>query len=165
MFNPLAPWTGKALEGFLREGKRYFVRQRFDRAKNVLDQDTKVCLLLSHYESYPQAKEHFDALQDDMHRFLYDAEIPEHLHRLQKAAEPPEGYKVFTNTFMPDWERHITRRIRQKIMAYIDGKGWKPVRNETVLIDFYPHFGEVMLTLRFREQKLSIKLAEIENLR
>ena len=165
MFNPPAPWTEKALNGFLREGKRYFVRQRFERAKSPFDESAAVCFLFSHYESYRQAREHFDALQDDPYRFLYDSEVVEHLERLQKAATHPGPYKVFTNTFMPDWERHITKRMRQQIMAFIEGKGWKPVRNESVLIDFYPHFGEVMLTLRFREQKLSIKLEEIENLR
>ena len=64
---------------------------------------------------------------------------------------------------MPDWERHITNRMKQKIRAFIAGKGWKPDGNG-VLIDFYPHFGEVMITLRFRDQKLSVKLEEVETM-
>ena len=64
---------------------------------------------------------------------------------------------------MPDWERHITNRMKQEIRAFIKDKGWKP-DGEGVKIDFYPHFGEVMITLRFREQKLSVKLEEVETM-
>jgi len=162
MFNPLAPWTEKALDGFIREGKKYFVRQTFHRAKHPFDKDVKGCFLLCHYDSYALAKEHYDALKDDAYRFLYQWDRDDHQHKLQRAASRPAGYKIYSNTFMPDWERHVTKQLKQKIRAFIKEKGWNPAREEGVQIDFYPHFGEVMITLRFREQKLSVKLEEIE---
>jgi hypothetical protein len=103
-----------------------------------------------------------DALADDPHRFLYDWQEPAHREKLTVAASRPTGYEIYSNTFMPDWERHITNRLKQKIRAFIQGNGWKPGGEDGVLIDFYPHFGEVMVTLRFRDQKLSVKLEEIE---
>jgi hypothetical protein len=163
MFNPLAIWTEDALNGFVREGKRFFVRQSFDRARNPFDENIKACFLFCHYETFSPAKEHYDALADDPNRFLYDWEDEEHRTKLLVAAEQPPGYRIYTNTFMPDWERHVTRKLKQKVRGYIEKNGWKPSREDGVLIDFYPHFGEVMITVRFREQKLSVKLAEIEN--
>ena len=163
MFNPLAPWTEKALDGFIREGKKYFVRQTFNRAMHPFDEDIKRCFLLCHYDLYAHAKEHYDALKDDPARFLYEWDNEDDQQKLKIAAAQPHGYKIFSNTFMPDWERHITNRMKQKIRAFIAGKGWKPDGNG-VLIDFYPHFGEVMITLRFRDQKLSVKLEEVETM-
>ena len=162
MFNPLAIWTEKALDGFVREGKRYFVRQRFDRARSPFAGEEKRCFLFCHYQVYTQAREHYDALMDDPDRFLYDWEVELHRQKLLLAASQPAGYEIYTNTFMPDWERHITSRLKQKIRGFIQTHGWKPGREDGVLIDFYPHFGEVMVTLRFRDQKLSVKLEEIE---
>jgi hypothetical protein len=162
MFNPLAIWTEKALEGFVGEGKRYFVRQSFERARKSFGDEDKSYFLFCHYQVYSQAREHFDALFDDPFRFLYDWEIEDHRQRLLLAANQPPGYEIYSNTFMPDWERHITSRLKQKIKAFIQSHGWKPGREDGVLIDFYPHFGEVMVTLRFRKQKLSVKLEEIE---
>jgi hypothetical protein len=162
MFNPLAIWTEKALEGFVREGKRYFVRQSFDRAKSPFGNVKNAYFLFCHYQVYTQAREHFDALTGDPFRFLYDWEMENHRKKLLVAASQPAGYEIYSNTFMPDWERHITNRLKQKLRAFIQSHGWKPGREDGVLIDFYPHFGEVMVSLRFREQKLSVKLEEIE---
>lgn len=162
MFNPLASWTEEALNGFIQEGKKYFVRQTFNRARHPFDEGIKGYFLFCHYESYAQAKEHYDALVGDPNRFLYDWDNEEHREKLKIAARQPRGYRIYSNTFMPDWERHITDRMKKKVKAFIDKRGWKPKREETVQIDFYPHFGEVMITLRFREQKLSVKLEEIE---
>lgn len=163
MFNPLAPWTERALKGFIEQGKRFFVRQNFPRGRNPFDEGIRGCFLICHYEVFSQAREHYDALRNDPARFLYDWENAEHRRRLLFAAAQPDGYRIFTNTFLPEWERHITERLKKKIRAYIQKRGWSPAREDGVLIDFYPHFGEVMISLRFREQKLSVKLEEIEH--
>lgn len=162
MFNPLAPWTEKALNGIIQEGHRYFVRQTFNRAKDPLDPDVKGCYLLCHYKEEAAAKEHFDALKNDPNRFLYDWEDEGHRKKLMIAAGMPPGYRIFTNTFMPDWERHLTRRIKQNIRNYIQRKGWNPRGEETVMIAFYPHFGEVMIILKFRGQEVRVNFEEIE---
>jgi hypothetical protein len=108
MFNPLEPWNEAALEGFIKAGMRYFVRQCFDRAKGPFDENIKGYFLFCHYKNYAPAKEHYDAIKDDPSRFLYDWEEPEHREKLSIAASRPPGYKLYTNTFMPKWEQHLT---------------------------------------------------------
>jgi hypothetical protein len=164
MFNPLAPWNEAALEGFIKAGMRYFVRQTFNRAKNPFDENIKGYFLFCHYQDYAPAKEHFDAITDDPNRFLYDWEEPEHRAKLQIAASHSPGYKLYTNTFMPKWEQHLTPRIKQKIRAYMTLKGWKPRREEGVQVSFFPHFGEVMINLKFGRQQLRVKFEDIEKL-
>ena len=164
MFNPLAPFTEQALMGMTKEGHRYFVRQTFPRGLDYFEEGIKGSFLFCHYQEYPPAKEHFDALADDPHRFLYDWEDEEHRKKLVLAAGKPKGYKIFTNTFLLDWELHVTVRLKQKITSYIKSLGWKPAREDPVIPVFYPHFGEVMVSLKFRRQEVRVKFEEIEKL-
>lgn len=164
MFNPLAPFDEPSLEGMVREGNRYFVRQTFMRAHDHFDEGIKGYFLFCHYENYFMAKEHYDALAHDQNRYLYDWERTEDQEKLRIAAAHPIGYKIYTNTFKPDWEKHVTNRLRQKIRAYIQMLGWKPKRGEGVEPQFYPHFGEVYVRLRLGNREVRVKFEEIEKL-
>ena len=159
----MAPFDKKALAGFLKEGHRFFVRQSFNRARDPFDEGTRAWLLICHYRDEGPAREHYEALKDP-YRFLYDWENEAHRRRLEQAASGPPGYRIYTNTFMPDWERHITKRIQQKIGAWLKAKGWSPDRNDPVQTYFYPHFGEVMIGIKFRRQELRVKFEEIEKI-
>ncbi|HEX2606777.1 MAG TPA: hypothetical protein VHK91_05335 [Flavisolibacter sp.] len=165
MFNPLAPFQLPVLQAMIAEGHRYFVRQTFLRSHDPFDQKTRGSFLFCHYKDYPKAKEHFDVLADDPLRFLYAWDDPDHQVRLQFAASAPEGYKLYSNTFLPDWEHHLTDRLKEQIRRYIQRLGWKPGKNDAIIPAFYPYFGEVYVALRFRKQEVRIKFEEIENLR
>ena len=164
MFNFLAPFDEKNLDGFIKEGNRYFVRQTFNKAKDPFDIETRGHFLFCHYKEYAQAKEHFDVLMDDPNRYLYDWEDSEHREKLKVAASKPRGYKLFTNTFIPDWERHITDKFKSKVKAYIQSLGWKPGRNDSVKFDFFPRFGEPHISLRFKNREVHVTFDDIENL-
>ena len=146
------------------EGHRYFVRQTFNRARDHFDEGIKGYFLFCHYKEYLPAKEHYEALVQDTHRFLYDWENEEHRKKLTIAAGQPPGYKLYSNTFINGWERLLTNRIKQKIRTYIQRQGWIPKSSETVSTRFYPHFGEVMIALRFRQKELSVTFEEIEKM-
>lgn len=163
MFNLLAKFDNRALNGLLKQGHRYFVRQTFNQAREAFDNTTKALFLICHYKDGAKAKEHFDVLTDDPNRFLYSWDAPEHQERLKVDADGPEGYKIFSNTFIEDWENHITDRFRSKIRAYIDELGWKPSRNDVVKFDFFPRFGEPFATLRFKKQAVEVSFEEIDS--
>jgi hypothetical protein len=161
-FNPLARLDERALEGMVRDGHRYFVRQTFNRGIDGFDTNVKGCFLFCHYKDLPKAKEHYDVLDGDPNRFLYDWENEAHRKKLRIAAAGPEGYKIYTNTLVPDWEKYMTDRVKQKIRAYIMKLGWKPTREEAVTPVLYPHFGEICVSLRFRKQEVRVTFEEIE---
>lgn len=164
MFNPLAPFDEAALEGFLKAGNRYFVRQSFPRARDHFDEGIRGYFLFCHYENYFLAKEHFDALPHDPYRYLYDWETETDRNKLLIAARKPEGFRIYTNTFMPDWERHLTSRLHQKIRGYVNRLGWKPKKGEAIQPQFYPHFGEVYVRLAFGSREVRVKFEEIEKI-
>lgn len=164
MFNPLAPLTTEALEALVKGGNRFFVRQSFARARQPFDEGIRGYFLFCHYENFFKAKEHLEVLSEDPYRRLYDWEDEEDRKRLLLAASGPPGYRIFTNTFAPDWERHLTDRIHQKIRAYVRQLGWKPARGESVQPQFYPHFGEVCVSLKLGSREVRVKFEEIEKI-
>jgi hypothetical protein len=164
MFNPLAPFSQQALDGFLKKGYKFFVRQTFNRGNTQFENNLKRCFLFCHYDNYFSAKEHFDALSTDVCRYLYNWNNVEDREKLKIAASQPEGYKIYTNTFSPDWENHVTDRIKVKIRAYVQKLGWKPAREEAIHPVFYPHFGEVYVSLKYRGREVRVKFEEIEKI-
>jgi hypothetical protein len=164
MFNPLAIFSPEALDGFVEKGMRFFVRQDFPRGRRPLEERIKGSFLFSHYENYFRAKEHFDVLAEDPFRFLYEWENPAHREKLRVAASQPEAYRIFANAFVPNWEDHLTDPLREKIRAYVNRLGWKPSRSEGIEPQFYPHFGEMHVCLKFRGREVRVNFAEIENL-
>ncbi len=162
MFNPLAILEERLLEALVQQDHRYFVRQTFERVRDPFDKGLKGCFLFCHYKDLSKAREHYDVLTADRNRFLYDWEDEVHRKRLKLAASGPAGYKIFSNTLVPDWEAHITRGTKEKIKAYIMRLGWKPTRDEAIIPVLYPHFGEICVSLRFRKQEVRVSFAEIE---
>lgn len=148
----------------VEQGHRYFVRQTFERARDPFDETTRGHFLFCHYQEWPKAKEHYDVLAGDPFRRLYDWGDPADRERLLVAAGGPAGYRVFSNTFLPEWEQHVTPRLRQKMKAYVARLGWKPARDEQVAPVFFPYFGEVYVSLKFRRQEVRVKLEEIEKM-
>src|SRR6476659_5972567 len=90
MFNPLALFDARALEGFVREGKTFFVRQSFPRGLDPFDDNLKGAFLICHYDNYFMAKEHYDALSEDPNRWLYSWEKMTDRGRLEIAASQPD---------------------------------------------------------------------------
>lgn len=161
MFNPLAIFTPEALQGLTDAGNRYFVRQSFARGMHK-HENIKWCFIMCHYENYYRAKEHYDVLVNDAYRYLYNWDDPADRKKLHIAASQPEGYRVFANLFQPGWEMQLTPRLKEKIRAYIRKLGWKITGKEGIEPQFYPHFGEVYVSLQHRGREVRVNFEEIE---
>src|SRR4051812_28229428 len=119
MFNPFVLLTPELLHAFVDAGKKYFVRQSFERAKDHFRQDLKVSFIFTHYAEIGQAQHHYGALPHDPYRFLYQWENPEDRLKLEKAAIQPQGYSVYAALFKTAWLKHVTPRMKEKAKAYL----------------------------------------------
>ena len=163
MFNPLCLFNAKILEAFVKAGKTHFVRQTYSRALALNDQHLKGCFLITHYADEGEAKQHYEAVQSDANRFLYDWSNERHRRRLHLAATQPPGYKIYASVVMPGWEKEAAQVLKEKVHAYITRKmKWHPSRLDAIDFDLYPHFGEVFVKMRFRKQEIKVSLAEVE---
>lgn len=164
MFNPFYPFTRQLLQAFVDKGKRYFVRQSFERGRSLADTGIKECFLITHYEALTTALDHYGAIAHDGRRFLYDWNREDHQQRLVTAASAPEGYRVFAAVLRPDYDKAVDRLFQKKLRLYIDRLGWQPKRDEGVTSNYELQFGELYIRLKYRGREAKIKFEEIENI-
>jgi hypothetical protein len=164
VFNPFAILTPPLLEAFVQSGKRFFVRQQFNRAHDHFHEEVKGYFIITHYAEKGHAEHHYGAISEDAFKFLYDWQDPDHQKKLCIASSQPKGYRIYSSVFNPDWQKHITNRLKQKLRNYVEGKsGWKPTVAETVGFDIYVNYGGLYARLKLRTQEVRVKLEEIEN--
>lgn len=164
MFNPFHPFTKELLEALAVSGKRFFVRQRFERARTAADQGIRGYFLVSHYELLTTAQDHFGAIAYDPYRFLYDWQDISHRDRLRRAAASIDEYRIFSPVFRPGWEKGITDRLKEKSRKYIDALGWTPKAGEMVNTNYEVQFGELFVRLSYKGREVKVKFEKIEKL-
>jgi hypothetical protein len=163
MFNPLYPFTKDVLETTVARGCYYFVRNNYPPAFDHFQDHIKGYFLFTHYNDLSKAEAHFNSITQDPYRKLYNWEVAADQEKLRIAANHPEGYKIFSAYFLPDYKKLVTANIKQKINQYIFRyTNWKPGRGETVHIDFFLQFGALYISLGFAGQQLKITFEEIE---
>lgn len=166
MLNPFALLTVPLLQAFVNSGKKYFIRQSFNRARDHFDEGMKGYFIISHYGEKGHAEHHLGAISEDRYRFMYDWENMDHRRKLLTAAAQPQGYRIYASVFNQDWEKYLTNPLKQKLRNYVESKlHWKPSVAETVGFDIYVNYGELYARLKLRNQEVRVKLAEIENYR
>lgn len=164
MFNPFVPFTKPLLDAFISKNKKFFIRQTYQRGMPLAEPTVKGAFLITHYDVEKEAIVHYDALNRDANRFFYEVDNPEHLEKLNIAATNPGPYRIFAGVAYPGWEECAKAVLMPKVKRYIDhGLKWKPSRDESVNLKLYAQFGEVYAQLNLRNQKIEVRLDEIEN--
>ena len=162
MHNPFVLLTTWLLESLIKAGNTFFVRQTYKRGKNQLDPLNKAAFLFTHYTDYSRAKTHYDTLDNDPNKFLYNINEAEHYEKLFVAAGQPEGFHIYSPLVQQPWKP--TPAIAAKIRNYINHKmNWTPARSDQVKVDLFVQFGELFITLKCGIHELKVPLADIEN--
>ena len=163
MYNPFPLFSEGLLRDQVAKGKRYFVRQTFARG---WDARLRAAFLL---RAYPEAEKeladrHIATLPRDIHVFLYDALLPEHLEKLQIAARQPFGYKVFYAAKKGvDWKPPPV--YKEKMRHYINRhhSDWRGSSGgEKIQVGLYEEFGELFLKFSFDGEEDTIPFDDIE---
>ena len=163
MFNPFCFFSQPLLDSFIKGGKTYFVRNVFPRAFDHFDDSVKHYFLFTHYDDHSKAQAHYEAIAHDKYRFLYKVDSEEHLNKLKLAASQPEGYKIYSTLFVPDWKNRITKDLKQKANRYMyKNTNWKPGKCESIHLDLHLQFGELYFTMTYNGHKIITKFVDIE---
>ena len=161
MTNPFVVFDHRLFGALRKAGHAFFVRQTYARGLDHFDTEVKGSFLISHYNNINQAQIHFQALEKDASRFLFDITVPDHLARLEAASKGFPGYKVFSPILPGPWKPG--EQTAAKIRNYISQElNWKPGRSDQVKSDLFVQFGELFLTLQFRSHKIKIPFSDIE---
>ena len=163
MYNPFPLLTRGLLKDQLAKGKRWFVRQTFPRGA---EPRLVAAFLFRAYEAQERetAGNHMAALAKDGNAFLYDAELPAHLEKLQIAAGQPFGYKIFYAAHRgvewkppPAYQEKMRHYLRRHHPAWRSQK-----EGDKIEIGLYEEFGQLFLKFSHDEQEDTIPFDLIE---
>ncbi len=156
MYNPFVLFSPVLLNGFLKAGHGFFVRQQYPRGKR----NGNKSFLISHYSDPSKAQIHFEALKDD-YAYLYKVKDPADLDKLHLAATQPQGFVVYTPLLPESWRPDA--QMAEMIRSYISRKlSWKPGRKNSVKTNLFTQFGELFITLKYGPEEVKIPLMDIE---
>lgn len=161
MHNPFGLLSVKLLYALINDDNRYFVRQTYRRGLNPSDPIHRAAFLFTHYNDLASARWHYNFLQHDPNRYLYDCKNTDHAARLETAAKQVPGYPVYTPLLEKPWQP--SEKMAELIRKYIGANlNWTPAREETVKADLFTEFGELFVNLNYRSHEIQVPLADIE---
>ena len=165
--NPYCLLTPALLEAMLRQ-PMYFVRQYYHRGEWAAKKEGRIPLLISHYTHHEidreRALRHMRLLKTDAYRFHYNSNNADHVEKLRKAAQQPEGYKIFTNVMPQKWEP--SRELRLKTFQYLQQRFPSfTADNQTKLnIRLQDLYGKLYLFIRWKTTTVEVLADEVEYL-
>ena len=124
-------------------------------------------ILLTHYVHHDTDKEraerHMRLLMKDRYRFLYDSTIPLHRAKLEKAAEQPDGYRVYINLLPKKCKP--SEAMKRKIAHYmaVSLPAWKYSPADQLKVTLKERYGELFLALLWKGQQCEVHLDLVEN--
>jgi len=163
MHNPLALFTTEVLDALLAQGFTIFVRQSYPRGKDHFDTETKEAFLITPYKDIGEANQHFQHIQFDHRKYVYQVHRNEEVEKLKTAAGQPAGYKVYVDKLAAaEWRASV--QLGAKIGNYIRvHTKWK-ARDGGITANLFLHFGELMLRISNGNEEIKISLSEVERL-
>jgi hypothetical protein len=164
MFNPFSPFDPHLLTGFRQKGVQAFVRQTYDRGRNMLEAEPQPSFILIHFNKAIKAREHFDAIKTDPNRQLYIVDDPADWQALQELLNNPPGQRYYTILTIKDVNEKARIVLDKKIRYYIDHRtNWKPKGYEQISFSLDIIFGEIYGRLRYGPREVKMKLDDLEN--
>jgi hypothetical protein len=159
MYNPFIPFDEALLRALLKRGHSHFVRQTYERGR--LPGASKKAFLLTHYADPNKARIHYEAIENDPARFLYDTNEPDHLERLHRAAAGIPGFAVYAPIMMGNWKptSDIGARLRHYVTQHLR---WRLGRSSELKSHIFVQFGQIFLTLRYGSEEAKIPFSDIE---
>lgn len=163
MFNPFPLFDVKYLGGFKQKGVKCFVKQTYDRGRNLLEDNPRPSFLISHYTDKGLALEHMDALKHDSKACILMIDNEDDLKELQRMGSKHSDSLVYMYFKQADGEIRAKKVLDKKLHAYIDYKlGWKVAGGTTVEMKLDFIFGDIYVELRYGSKFKKVKIEEIE---
>jgi len=167
LLNPFEKLSPDLITAFRKKGKRWLVSQTMTlRAAQALG-ESKIFLLMSHYDDQGMATVHLKAVTNDKFAALIDLEKNIHRQQIEKILAVDSPYIVYSSLIRnkETVTRMISERYKEKYHRYIQQHAQsgisthKSLRPSLQLI-----FGELFVILKYGSETLRTRLSEIENM-
>ena len=163
MYNPFPLLTEPMLKIKLADGKRFFIRQTYPRG---LHPEIRAAFLFRAYEEHEkeEAELHLKKIEQDPHRFLYDAVNEDHLQKLFIASRQPPGFAIYyAGKKEQDWKPPYEYQLKLKDYIRKKHPDWRPKRGgDKIQAGLYEEYGDLFLKLSFEGNDDMILFEQIE---
>lgn len=166
MFNPFPPYESKYLDMFRKKGVVCFLKQTFDRGKNLLEEQPRPAFLLTHYEDRGLALEHLDSLKHDKAAEILMLNNPRDYTELVAMGEPSGDVLAYMRFRVKNIDEKAKRFLDKKIRFYIDHVlHWRVSVSSGIQLNLDFIFGDIYIELRQGDRYHKVKIEEIEKMK
>ena len=164
MFNPFAQFMTQYLPVFKEKGIKAFVKQTYDRGRDLLKPDPQPAFILNHFSDAGKAKEHYNAIETDPARRIYYTDDSQDWEQLTTLLNNPSGNLFYTVLVVKDVNEKARKCLEKNIRSYINYKtDWNPDSYARISFSLEFVFGEIYVLLIFGPRKIRMKLDELED--
>jgi hypothetical protein len=167
MLQPFVPFKRVYIDQLRDRNKRYLVAQSYYRADGAGNEDGKLNILLTEYDTRPQAEAHRRSINNDPFAYILDLEIPSHRARLVEITSDPASDCALYWAVVESaarLEKRLNKEFKNHMRRYIDTRtNWQLDRGTTLYPSVQVQFGELVVILKHGSRTLRIKLEDVEN--
>lgn len=163
MMQPFVKFEKIHLQKVIELGNKYLVSQSYGRVDHFMDQG-HIYILLTDYNDLGLAHIHHKAVRTDRFGAIIHLDKPAHLLKINEMLNGNE-YALYWSVVpsTADLKKRLHTSYKNKIRKYLMQKtSWQVGKDEQVRSQMQVIFGELFLILKWRNQRLRIKFAEIE---
>jgi hypothetical protein len=165
MFNPLASFELRFLPLFKQKGVKAFVKQTYERGRNMLEENPRPAYLLIHFADEKIAMEHFEAIKSDPDRYIYYIDKKQDWEELVKMVRNTSEHCFYSLLMVKNVNERARAVLDKKIRRFINYKtNWNPSRYDHVFFSLDIIFGEIYVQLSHGNKLEKLKLDEFENM-
>jgi hypothetical protein len=163
MFNPFAQFMPQYLPAFKEKGVKAFVRQTYERGKDLLKSDPQPSYILNHFSDANKAREHYNAIDTDPNRRIYFTEDKQDWEQLTVLLNNTSSQLCYTILVVKDVNEKARKCLETHIRSYIHSKtDWQPASYARISFSLEFVFGEIYVLLIYGPRKIRMKLDELE---
>lgn len=165
MYNPLKLLSVDILAAMIMRKHMYFVRQSYPRG---IAPGVKEAFLITAYETWEKANEHYIAIKYDNRKYLYNIN-PESGDMISRnndkekifaAARQPAGYKIFIDQ-LEEKRWRPPKTLHMQIHRYLSHLSWAHMNNE-IDVKLSLNFGQLIVKFTCKRYREEISLDALE---
>lgn len=165
MLQPFVLFEKKYLAKLVKLKKIYLVTQSYNRAYDHFANETRIDILVTDYDDKGLAEMHLNAVKKDKYASIIKLNQEGHQNKLSEMLTGTR-YRLFWSVVQSaaDTKKSLEAAYKDKVRRYIEqNTTWRIAGDDLVKVDgLEVIFGELFVTLRWRNQKRRIKFEEVE---
>ena len=160
---PFQPFLDAYIPRLIELNKLFLVSQPYYRLATSANE---IPILLTEYDDIGLAKTHFAVVKDEKYASVINLQNQLHLHKLNDILKQSSQYRVYWAVVLNEqaFAEHVKKNYSQHLRRYLLSHApWKIAATAKLSTTLQVIFGELFVTIKYKQDQLRVKFSEIEN--